>query len=77
MSNDNETPEHTVARRNFDSGKPATQTRRDLDAHKRRKMVMPLEPNATTLEAIAELERGDLPSFLSVEALMNELNSDD
>jgi hypothetical protein len=30
MSNNNETPEYTISRHNFDSGKPPSQTRKDL-----------------------------------------------
>jgi hypothetical protein len=35
------------------------------------------QPNATTLEAMAELDSGDLPSFNSVDELMTELGRDD
>jgi len=34
-------------------------------------------PNAETSEAMRELDRGGLPSFDSVEALMADLNADD
>ena len=37
----------------------------------------PLVPNAETLAAMEEAERGGLPSFKTVEELMAHLNADD
>ena len=37
----------------------------------------PLVPNAETIAAMEEAERGGLPSFKTVEELMAELNADD
>lgn len=35
------------------------------------------QPNAETLEAFAEIERGELKRFASVDALFEDLNADD
>lgn len=37
----------------------------------------PLVPNATTIEAMKEARRGNLPRFDSVASLMDDLNADD
>lgn len=37
----------------------------------------PLIPNATTIEAMKESRRGNLPSFATVEELMADLNAPD
>ena len=37
----------------------------------------PLVPNATTIEAMKEARRGNLPQFDSVEALFDDLHADD
>ena len=37
----------------------------------------PLVPNAETIEAMKEARRGGLPSFISVDALMTDLNAAD
>lgn len=37
----------------------------------------PLIPNAETIEAMLEARRGGLPSFDSIEALMDDLRADD
>ena len=45
-----------------------------------RERYVPLDlfqPNAETIAAMDEAERGDLPSFDSVEALMRHLHEDD
>ena len=37
----------------------------------------PLVPNAETIAAMEEAERGGLPSFKTIDVLMAELNADD
>jgi len=37
----------------------------------------PLIPNETTIAAMQEARRGDLPRFTSVQALLDHLNADD
>lgn len=37
----------------------------------------PLTPNATTIEAMKEARRGDLPSVRSIKELRDALNADD
>lgn len=41
--NDNTSPAHDKARRNYDSGKSPEQTRRDLDAERRKQNIKPTE----------------------------------
>lgn len=42
--NDNTTPAHDKARRNYDSGKSPKQTRDDLDKQRRKETVKPVPP---------------------------------
>jgi len=44
MGNDNQSPAHDKARRNYDEGKSPAQTRKDLDTQKRREAVKPVDP---------------------------------
>ncbi|MDR1463487.1 MAG: type II toxin-antitoxin system RelB/DinJ family antitoxin [Azoarcus sp.] len=37
----------------------------------------PLVPNAATIAAMEEVRQGGLPSFTSIQALMDDLNADD
>lgn len=43
MGNDNQSPAHEKARRNFDQGKSPEQTRRGLNDQKRQETVKPVE----------------------------------
>lgn len=46
-------------------------------AHDKALPFEPFRPNAETLAAMDEADRGDLPRFDSVDALMKHLNEDD
>lgn len=43
MSNDNQSPAHDKAEKNYSSGKSPAQTRKDLDDLRRREAVKPVE----------------------------------
>ncbi len=46
-------------------------------AHEKALPFAPLVPNATTIEAMREARRGNLPQFDSVEDLFDDLHADD
>ncbi|GHD07072.1 type II toxin-antitoxin system RelB/DinJ family antitoxin [Tianweitania populi] len=53
---------------------------RRLLAHVAQEKSLPIEllaPNENSLAAMEEAKNGDLPSFQSVQALLNELHADD
>lgn len=46
-------------------------------AHDKALPFEPLMPNAKTIKAMKEARRGKLPSFITVEGLLADLNADD
>lgn len=42
--NDNQSPGHSKAEKNYSTGKSPAQTRQDLDTQRRRETVKPVEP---------------------------------